>query len=97
MPTKPTPVPTPGYAQPQFETGDLAVMKPAEIVEHRLAGRLDAVLGAPPRPGAERLAGDGQLTADDLKLMTPHQINEARAAGRLGTLLGSTTTNPTTR
>jgi len=88
---KPQPRPTPGYTAPQYEVGDLAAMSPEAIVEARLAGQLDAVLGVPPRDVADRLRDGAQLTRADLAGMSPDEINEARAAGALDDLLGTTT------
>lgn len=88
---KPEPRHVPGYLAEQYEVGDLAAMKPDEIVAAKLAGQLDRVIGVPPREVADRLAAGTQLTRDDLKAMTPTEINEARAAGRLDALLGTTT------
>lgn len=88
---QPVPVVIPGYMQPQYETGDLAAMRPEAIVEAKIAGQLDRILGVPPRPVADRLRDGDQLTRDDLKTMTHDEINDARAAGRLDALLGTTT------
>ena len=91
MPSIPEPVPVAGYAEPQFEVADLACMKPEFIVEQKIAGRLDRILGVPPRAVADRLASGDQLTRDDLRAMSPDEVLEAKAAGRLDDLLGTTT------
>lgn len=87
----PEPQPVPGYIAEQYEVGDLAAMKPDEIVEAKLAGHLDRILGVPPRAVADRLASGDQLTRDDLRAMSPDEVLEAKAAGRLDALLGTTT------
>ena len=92
--SKPEPVAVPGYVAPQYEAGDLAVMKPEAIVEAKLAGHLDRILGVAPTPGlaADLVAGAGQLTAADAEVMTPAQIVDAKAAGRFDALLGKPAT-----
>lgn len=88
---KPEPRHVPGYLAEQYEVGDLAAMKPDEIVAAKLAGQLDRVIGVPPREVADRLVAGDQLTRDDLAGMSPDEVVAAKAAGRLDVLLGTTT------
>lgn len=87
----PEPKRVPGYIVGQYEVADLACMKPEFIVEQKIAGRLDRILGVPPREVADRLASGAQLTRADLAGMSPDEVVAAKAAGRLDDLLGTTT------
>ena len=93
---KPEPKSIPGYGVPQYAVADLAVMRPDEIVEHKIAGALDRMLGVEPTPGLapDLIDGTGQLSAVDAEVMTTEQIVAAHAAGRFDAVLGKPTTHP---
>lgn len=68
---------------PQLDRDDLADMDADAIVQANADGKLDQLLGRPPRPHA-----NVQLGRDDLTQMTPDQIVAAHNAGQLDEVLG---------
>jgi hypothetical protein len=87
---QPRPDQRPGNGRPsrnekrmtQLKREDLKTMTPEQIVDARIDGRLNTLLGRPlPRDP------DASLTVDDLKSMTPAEIVAARKAGDLNHLL----------
>lgn len=77
------------YPVEQATQAELDAMSPQQVLDARAEGRLDALLGVPPRPNSRRFAHPtAQLGADDLAGMTPAEIVAAKNAGLFDQLLG---------
>lgn len=65
------------YSVDQISREELRTMKHHEITKARAEGRLDEVLGIPPKATGEA------ITREDLKGMAPEKIMALRQAGEL--------------
>lgn len=65
------------YGVPQMTREELRSLRPEAIAKARAEGRLDALLGVPPKPRGEA------ITREMLAAMPPERILELRQSGEL--------------